>query len=253
MKVIFVIPAYNEERNLPAFFTNLHSTMESTSYPYEIVVVNDGSSDGTQRLLEERASKDSVHLVNHEVNRGPGAAFRSGFAKTLEVAEDFDVIITKEADNTGDYQIIKPMIEMIKSGYDLVLASCYSEGGGVEGTTWDRRLLSWGANLMLRTFFPVSGVRTYSSFYRAYNAGTLRRAMTLYGDSFIEEQGFACMVEMLVNFQQMGVKMAELPMVLRCDGRLDESKMKRLWTTVGFLRVMAKKTLFQRRVLGEKR
>lgn len=246
MKVIFVIPAYNEEQNLPRLFTSLRSTMGAIRYPYEIVVVNDGSRDGTQSLVEARAENEPIHLISHEVNLGPGKAFRSGLAGALELAEDCDVIITKEADNTGDYNLIWPMIEKIRSGYELVLASCYREGGRVEGTTWERRLLSWGSNLMLRTVFPMSGVYTYSSFYRAYNAGTLRRAMALYGDRFIEEPGFACMVEMLINLHRMEVKMVELPMVLHCHRREDGSKMKRLTTIVGNLRVMVKKSLFQR-------
>lgn len=246
MKVIFVIPAYNEEKNLPRLFSNLHSTMEAIAYPYEVVVVNDGSRDGTRSLVEEQARTEPVHLVNHEVNLGPGAVFRTGFARALEEAKDFDVIITKEADNTGDCSLIKPMIEKVRGGYELVLASCYSQGGGVEGTTWDRKLLSWGANFLLRTLFPMPGIHTYSSFYRAYNAGTLRRAVNLYGERFIEEQGFACMVEMLINFSRMGAKMVELPMVLRCDAREDESKMKRVSTTAKFLRVMVKKSLFRR-------
>ena len=255
MKVVFVIPAYNEEQNLPRLFANLHSTMEAIPYPYEIVLVNDGSTDGTRRLVEAQARTQNkpIHLVNHEVNLGPGAVFRSGLTRALEVAEEYDVVMTKEADNTGDYQLIKPMIEKIRSGYELVLASCYGAGGGVEGTTWDRQLLSWGANLMLRILFPMPGVHTYSSFYRAYHAGTLRRAMTLYGDRFIEEPGFACMVEILINFYRMGVKMVELPMVLRCDEREDASKMKRLRTTAGFLRVMVRKGLVQRRAPGEGR
>ncbi len=248
MKVIVVIPAYNEEQNLPGLFANLRSTMEAIPYPYEVVVVNDGSGDGTRRLVEQIAKTEPVCLVNHEVNLGPGAAFRSGFTRALEVAGEDDIVITKEADNTGDYGLIEPMIERILNGYDVVLASCYGEGGRVEGTTWDRRLLSWGANLILRVLFPVPGIHTFSSFYRAYRADTLRRAIALYGDRFITEAGFACMVEVLINLHRMGVKMVELPMVLQCDGRLDESKMKRLGTTVGFLRVMAKKSLFERRL-----
>ncbi len=250
MKVIVVIPAYNEERNLPGLFANLRSTMEATPYPYEVVVVNDGSGDGTRRLVEEVSKTEPSCLVNQEVNRGPGAAFRSGFTRALEMAGQDDIIITKEADNTGDYGLIEPMIERILNGSEVVLASCYGEGGGVEGTTWDRWLLSWGANLMLRVLFPVPGVRTFSSFYRAYRADTLRRAMALYGDRFITEAGFACMVEVLINLHRMGVRMVELPMVLQCDGRLDGSKMKRLKTTVGFLRVMAKKSLFEQRPDG---
>jgi dolichol-phosphate mannosyltransferase len=251
VKIVFVIPAYNEERNLERLFERLRSTMSASRHPWEIIVVDDGSQDASSQMVKDEANNNPIHLVSHEVNLGPGAAFRSGLAKALEVAEDYDIIITKEADNTGDYYLIEPMIEKIRCGYDVVLASCYAEGGGIEGTTWDRRVLSVVANYLLRALFSMSGVRTYSSFYRAYNAGALRQALTFYGDSFIEESGFACMVEMLINLHRMGLNIVELPMVLSCDGRVDESKMKRFRTTAGFLRVMGKKFFLQRRRPGE--
>lgn len=246
MKVIFVIPAYNEERNLPRLFANLKSTMETISYPYEIVIVDDGSQDGTGPLIKKLAAKEPIHLITHEVNKGPGEAFLSGFAKALEIAEDHDIIITKEADNTGDYHLIEPMIENIRSQFDMALASCYAEGGRIEGTTWDRLILSRVANLMLGVIFPTVAVRTYSSFYRAYNAGVLRQAAATFGDRFLEEKGFACMVELLIKMHRIGAKMVELPMVLRCQNRTDQSKMRRLRTMFGLLRVMVKKGLFRR-------
>jgi glycosyltransferase involved in cell wall biosynthesis len=94
VKIVFVIPAYNEERNLERLFERLRSTMSASRHPWEIIVVDDGSQDASSQMVKDEANNNPIHLVSHEVNLGPGAAFRSGLAKALEVAEDYDIMAT---------------------------------------------------------------------------------------------------------------------------------------------------------------
>ena len=214
--------------------------MKDLKFSYRIVVVNDGSTDGTRELVESYKAKYPITLLNHDTNKNVGEAFRTGFRYVLDNSSSEDIVVTKEADNTGDINILPDMLEKIKSGYDLVLASCYAEKGKIVGTTIDRIFLSSVANLLLRLFFAIRGVRTYSSFYRGYRVDILKKAFDTYNDCFIEEDGFVCMVEMLVKISRLSAKIAEVPMILRCDLRKGKSKMKKTATVFGYFRLIAK-------------
>jgi dolichol-phosphate mannosyltransferase len=232
--LIIVIPAYNEEQNIGTLLENiLHLGYKSGEY--SVLVVNDGSQDNTVGIVESYKDKMPVSIVSHQINQGVGAVFRTGFSTALEMAKPDDVIVTMEADNTSDLAILPKMVAGVKRGNDLMLASCYARGGKVEGTNFWRRLLSWGANFILVLFFPIRGVKTYSSFYRAYNAESLRRAFQVYDGNLIEQPGFVCMVELLIKMHRLGVRISEIPMILRINMRKDSSKMRVIKTIQGYI------------------
>ena len=241
--IVFVVPAYNEVQNIDALLRGMAVKLEDLRRPAHIVIVDDGSRDGTGARAEAYANKLSVEVVRHPVNRGVGQAFRTGFARALEVAGPADVIVTKEADNTSDLGILEPMLTKIDAGADVVLASCYAPGGGVEGTTADRLILSAIANWLVRTCFPLRRLHTFSSFYRAYRADTLRRAFAAYDGRLLEFDGFVCMVEMLVKLGRLPVRIEEVPMILKCDRRKGASKMVRSRTIADYGRLFAREML----------
>jgi dolichol-phosphate mannosyltransferase len=221
---------------------SISKKMDEIGRPYRLVVVNDGSTDGTKELVESYAKRFPITLLNHDANKNVGQVFRTGFQYVLSQAGPDDIIVTKEADNTGDLDILPTMLKNIENGYDFVLASCYAKGGKIIGTTADRRLLSFVANTMLKVCFPMRGINTYSSFYRAYRAESLKKAFEAYGGRLIEEDGFVCMVEMLVKLRRLPVKIVEVPMVLRCNLRKGASKMKKRQTMAAYLRLIFKET-----------
>ncbi len=238
--LFFIIPAYNEEKNISSLLESVGKKMAELGLPYRMVVVNDGSVDRTRGIVESYKNKLPIVLINHEANKNVGQVFRTAFQYVMSEANSNDRIITKEADNTSDLSILPEMLKKADEGYDLVLASCYARGGKVTNTTIDRIFLSSIANHMLRLFFPIKGVRTYSSFYRVYRADILKKAFAVYGDSFIEENGFACMVEILVKLSRLRIKIAEVPMILRCDLRKDKSKMNKTETIRAYFHLMAR-------------
>lgn len=241
--IIFIIPAYNEEKNIRDLLKRTETKMFERGFDYKIIVVNDGSIDKTASIVNSLKDKIPLELYNQYPNRGVGEAFRQGFRIAINSASDNDIIITKEADNTSNLEIITEMIDKIRNGYDMVLASCYSKGGGIRETTFYRRITSWGANMLLRLFFPI-GVRTYSSFYRAYNSKSLKMAFHQYGNKLIEENGFECMVELLIKLKKLGgFKVSEVPMVLDGNMRKGKSKMMVFKTTLGFIRVIYKQSI----------
>lgn len=245
--VIFIIPVYNEEENISKLLYKTSEKMKEMNLSYKVIVINDGSTDNTVKMVEVLKDKIPVEIYSHYPNRGVGEAFRVGFRKTLELSKDGDIIVTKEADNTSDLNILDELISKIDEGYDLALASCYAKEGAVLGTTLFRRILSRGANTLLKLVVPLKNIHTYSSFYRAYNSRALKKLYGLYAGNIIEEDGFECMVELLIKFSRNGgFKITEVPMTLDGSRRAGRSKMKIFRTTKGFLKVIVKEGILRR-------
>ena len=212
--------------------------MEEEGYPYTIIIVNDGSSDETENVLKGFKASMPLKVIRHEGNLGVGEVFRRGFKEALSIASPDDILITKEADNTSDINILPEIIKKVEEGYDLVLASCYASQGKIVGTSFFRTILSGGANMLLKIFFPIDGVNTYSSFYRGYKARIICKAISHYGNRLIEENGFACMVELLIKLSRLKSRITEVPLVLYFKARKGKSKMKIFSTIRGYLRVI---------------
>lgn len=245
--IIFVIPAFNEAENILNLLNKTNEVMLKKNLSYKIIIINDGSTDETVRLAESLRTKIPIEICSYYPNKGVGEAFRVGFCKALELSSDNDIIITKEADNTSDLDIIDKMIFKIRDGYDLVLASCYAKEGAVIGTTLFRRILSKSANILLKLVIPAKNIHTYSSFYRAYNSRALKELFGIYADNLIQEDGFECMVELLIKFSHNGkFKITEVPMVLDGSRRVGKSKMRIFKTTKGFLKVILKEGIIYR-------
>ncbi|MBN1526123.1 MAG: glycosyltransferase [Candidatus Omnitrophica bacterium] len=241
--VYLIIPAYNEERNIAQLVRNTREAMSLIGLSYRIYIVNDGSTDGTSRLIAELAHEAPVTEIKFDANRGVDQAFKAGFEEVFNEARPGDIIVTKEADNTSDHAILKKMIEHVLAGYDVAFASCFAPEGRVENSSLDRHILSFGANALLKIFFPVKGINTYSSFYRAYDAMRIKAALKAYEGRMFEEKGFVCMVEMIVKLSRLPLKMVEVPMVLRCNKREGMSKLRRRRTILGYLKFIKKQAL----------
>jgi len=263
----FVIPSYNEAANLPHLLNNIRKFLGYFEERGRVFVVDDGSSDESaavvERLSRTAGSPANAHrshgangnndnndsspripipppvpitLIRHSRNRGPGAAFLTGFKAALQGAKDRDFLVTIEADNTSDLCILNKMLEHGRRGSDVVLASVYGEGR-VVGAPIGRRVLSWCATTLVKLFFRFKGLNTFSSFFRLYRVAALRQAFAVHGDKLIEEPGFVCMVELLVKLDRLGLKMSEVPMLLDSNIRIGDSKMKVFKTGASYLRV----------------
>jgi acyl-CoA thioesterase FadM len=121
-QLLFVIPAFNEEQNLPSLFADLAQTTDLLGTGSRIFIVDDGSDDATSSLVESYPGPLPVELVRLEVNQGPGAAFRSGFSSALSCAGPDALIVTLEADTTGDLGALPQMLDEVRHGADVVLA-----------------------------------------------------------------------------------------------------------------------------------
>lgn len=228
--VYVVLPAYNEEANMPPLLDALRETMEETFTRYEVIVVDDGSRDRTAQIVEEFGRTMPVVLIQHGTNQGLGATVRDGLQAALERAADRDIIVTMDADDTHTPGLIVRMVRMVTEGYDVLIASRYQPESRVYGVSLVRRLMSRGASLLMRIFFPIRGVRDFTCGYRAYRASVLRAAVEHYQGEFVNQEGFQCMVDILLKLRQMDLIFGEVPLLLRYDRKGGQSKMK-VWQT----------------------
>jgi dolichol-phosphate mannosyltransferase len=235
---IFVVPAFNEEANLPRLLLDLEERPELWTGGH-VVVVDDGSTDDTAALVATYDGPLPVLLVRQRRNRGPGRAFDRGFRAALELCDgDDDLIVTLEADTTSDLDAVGPMLAHARAGADVVLASVHG-GGALVGAGRHRVALSRAASFAVRRAAGLDA-RTVSSFFRVYRAGILRRGYEAHGRSFIREGGFACKAEILAKLDRLGARVEEVPVDLDASRRVGASKLRVLPTMGGYARLMAR-------------
>jgi dolichol-phosphate mannosyltransferase len=243
--IYILLPAYNEVASIKALLFSIKEVMESGRYEYCVLVVDDGSNDGTLGQVTDCAAMMPIKLITHSINRGLWETIRDCFEWAAEHSKNGDVIIRMDADNTHDPKYIPSMLEKIGEGYDVVIASRFEEGGGAEGLTAYRTFISYCANLIMKLFFPIKGVKDYSCGFRAYRAETIQKAMNVFGNSFIDLKGigFTCTIEKLIRFRMLKARFVEVPFTLRYDKKFSESKMLSHITTLGYLVLILKHVL----------
>lgn len=241
-----LLPAYNEERDIGPLLQRINDAMQALHFDnYQVLVVNDGSTDGTLAVVTACQQNIPVEILDHGINKGLGQAMLTGLSRAAELVQDEDVLVTMDADNTHDPQLIGAMVGKIRAGASLVIASRYEQGGEEVGLSRVRSFLSRGASTLLKIFFPIAGVKDYTCGFRAYRGAELKRALQAYGDRLVEERGFTCMAEILIKLRSVGVRVAEVPLVLRYDLKSGRSKMKVLRTIMRYF-VMIARNLFRR-------
>jgi len=234
--LIFVIPAYNEEENLPRLFADLEHRPSLFTDASRVILVDDGSEDATADLVRAYDGTLPLELVSLGSNQGPGAAFRAGFDQALAHCPDDAMIVTLEADTTSDLDVLPDMVSRAADGAGLVLASVHGGGRMINVSRW-RRLLSAGASLVMRAALGLEA-HTVSSFFRVYRVSVLREAVGRYGNDLIQEPGFACKAELLAKIARLGVRVEEVPVNLDATKRLGASRMKVMPTLSGYWRLM---------------
>jgi dolichol-phosphate mannosyltransferase len=237
MNLFFLIPVFNESANLDLLAENLEKSLSGSEKFY--LFVDDKSTDDTIRKIHTLFQSKPYYIIEKEKNQGPGDSFNLGFEWILEHSEDDrDLVITLEADNTSDIDLLPTMIGISALNYSLVLASVYAQGGGFEKSSFFRKLISFFANIFMRFIFKIK-VQTLSSFYRVYEISLIRKIRQNY-TSIISEKGFVCMFEILLKAVRLYASIIEVPMVLKSLNRKDKSKMKVLKTMAQYTKFVTK-------------
>ena len=214
MAVLVIVPTYNESENLRGIATAVRG------HGYDLLVVDDGSPDGTGDIADELASSDDgVHVLHRATKEGLGPAYAAGFQKALDLGAE--IICEMDADFSHDPKDLPRLVEAIQSGADLAIGSRYVNGGGTEGWTWHRRLLSKGGNLYAAAMLGIK-VKDSTAGFRAFRDTTIRKLEP----STCEASGYGFQIEMAWRTEKAGLTVIEVPIIFR-DRLLGESKMDR--------------------------
>jgi dolichol-phosphate mannosyltransferase len=248
MNISIIVPCYNEADNIDKLKKEFLPVIRDLLIPQqsrpamaksvEVVFVDDGSLDGTFDLFHQAISGQqnpslTFRFERHAVNRGLGAALRTGFA-----ASSGDVIVTTDSDGTYQYYEIPHLLDALKPDIDIVTASPYHPQGEVVGVPMYRLILSRGSSLIYRILLNWK-IYTYTALFRAY------RREVIDNISF-QSDGFLAGTELLVKAMMKGYKVEEYPTALykRIFG---VSKAKLMRTILAHLRFQA--WILQMRIL----
>ena len=245
-----VLPAYNEEAGLEKLISGITKTMAEAGVGFEIIVVNDGSSDRTLDVARNCSVSFHVEVIDHVRNRGLGEALKTGLKRAAYLSHSDDVIVTMDADNTHPPDLIVKMVEKIESGHDLVIASRFIAGAKEFGLSSFRKVLSRGASILMRTLFPTTNVKDYTCGYRAYRAAVIQKAFRTYGDAFIREKGFNAIVEILLKLRSKSLRACEVPLQLHYDRKEGASKMPIMKTILRYGTLIGHQFVSRRRALS---
>jgi dolichol-phosphate mannosyltransferase len=214
LRTLVIIPTFNEAENIRQLIRGVLAQPVGAG----VLVVDDGSPDGTAALVERMAVKapSRIAVLKREGKLGLGTAYLAGFRHALE--GNYDLAITMDADHSHHPKHLVELIHMAGIS-DLVIGSRYVAGGRIEGD-WGlhRHVLSWLANTMARKLLGLSA-RDTTSGYRCYRVDLLRR-LDLEG---IRSHGYSCLMELLVKAQEAGARVREVPIVF-ADRRAGKSK-----------------------------
>ncbi|HWH26790.1 MAG TPA: glycosyltransferase family 2 protein [Pseudolysinimonas sp.] len=199
-RAVVIVPTFNEVENLVDIVARVHAAVPSA----HVLVVDDASPDGTGLLAEQLAAGDPrIHVLHRAGKAGLGAAYRAGFAWSLE--RDYEQIVEMDADGSHDPAHLPALLGAL-SDADLALGSRWVAGGGTVGWPWHRRILSRGGSAYARLVLGLSQ-RDVTGGFRAYRAEALRRI----DPAMLSSQGYSFQIELLWRASMAGLRIAEVP------------------------------------------
>ena len=213
MNPLVVIPTYNERENLPAIVARLRRSVPAA----EVLVVDDGSPDGTGDLADAIAAHDAaVHALHRPAKGGLGAAYRAGF--DWGIARDHDVLVEMDADGSHRPEELHRLLDGLADA-DVAVGSRWVPGGRVVDWPLRRALLSRGGSLYARIALGLSQ-RDVTGGFRAYRASALVAAEY----DTVESQGYGFQIEMLWRCHDAGARIVEVPITF-AERKYGASKM----------------------------
>ncbi|CAD6997465.1 probable dolichol-phosphate mannosyltransferase [Ceratitis capitata] len=203
-KYSILLPTYNEKENLPIIIWLIVKYLSESGYKYEIIVIDDGSPDGTMDVakdLQKIYGAKTIILRPRASKLGLGTAYIHGIKHATG-----DFIIIMDADLSHHPKFIPKFIELqAKEDYDIVSGTRYSGDGGVFGWDFKRKLISRGANFLSQILLRPNASDLTGSF-RLYKKNVLEKCI-----ASCVSKGYVFQMEMLVRARQHGYSIGEVP------------------------------------------
>ena len=215
MSPLVVLPTYQEAENI----RNVLGKIRAAAPDISVLVVDDGSPDGTADLAEEVGREiGNVDVLRRTEKAGLGPAYRAGFAWGLE--RGHDILLEMDADLQHDPEVIPLLVKATRDdGYDLAIGSRYVKGGAIDGWPLSRQLLSKWGNRYIGIMLAMP-VRDATAGFRAYRAEILQKI----GLDQVRADGYGFQIEMAYSVARSGGRIIEIPITFH-KRDLGESKM----------------------------
>lgn len=215
--VWLILPTYDEAENIERIVAAALPQLAATGLAHRILVVDDGSPDGTGAIADRLAAEHAEVEVLHRTSKdGIGPAYLAGFARAL--AGGADLVMEMDSDFSHDPADI-PRLVAAAGGADLVLGSRYVDGGGVTDWGLGRRLISRGGSLYARLLLGVP-IRDLTGGFKCFRRAVLE-ALDLSG---VGTDGYGFQIEVTYRALRAGFRVEEIPILFR-DRRVGASKM----------------------------
>jgi dolichol-phosphate mannosyltransferase len=213
LKPLVVVPTYNERENISELLDGILRHLPEA----DVLVVDDGSPDGTGAVVAARGATDArVKLLQRTAKMGLGPAYIAGFRWALE--RDYGLIVGMDADFSHDPAYLPRFVEESRC-YDLVIGSRYVPGGATPDWKLSRRLISRIGNMVARTVLGLP-VRDCTTGYKCYR----REALAAIDLAAIDVAGYGFLIETTYQCYLNGARIREIPIVF-IDRREGKSKM----------------------------
>jgi dolichol-phosphate mannosyltransferase len=217
LKKIVIIPTYNEKENIAAI---IHAVI-ALGNQYHVLVVDDGSPDGTANIVKElmQAHPDKIFIQERTGKLGLGTAYIHGFKWALD--NQYDYIFEMDADFSHNPLDLDKLLAACDNGADVAIGSRYIKGGATENWPLDRLIYSKGGSLYTRIITGMP-VKDPTAGFICYKNKVLA-AMQLDHIRFI---GYAFQIEMKFASWRLGFKLKEVPITF-IDRKIGISKMSK--------------------------
>ena len=214
-----ILPTYNEAENVEAVVAAAGAVLARASRAgYRVLIVDDGSPDGTGEIAERMAAEhDWLEVLHRGEKNGIGPAYLAGFRHALEHGAGY--VMEMDSDFSHDPADLARLLQAIYSGADLALGSRYVPGGGVRDWSLLRRVVSEGGSTYARWVLGLS-VRDLTGGFKCFRREVLE---AIHFDS-VRSRGYAFQVELTYRAVRKGFCVVEVPIVFR-DRQHGQSKM----------------------------
>ncbi|MET0421292.1 MAG: polyprenol monophosphomannose synthase [Acidimicrobiia bacterium] len=214
MRVLVLLPTYNEIENIDEVLHRTRAALPTA----DVLVIDDGSPDGTAARAEELAEElGHIEVLHRAAKSGLGSAYRAGFRAGLELG--YDVMIEMDSDLSHDPSVLPELVAAIEAGADVAIGSRYVAGGTIPDWKFARRAISRIGCTYARVMLGLS-VRDATAGFRAYH----RKNLAVLDLDRIRADGYGFQVEMTYLSEINHAKITEVPICFR-DRTLGTSKM----------------------------